>query len=215
MFLRGYKPDWLYEVLPYAYLVAGLITIFTLKNVMGAVSGLLLTSTGAAVWLMRRSYRSAMQDNLDQTSRGVDRGEQGTSLVKLIWRTSFEVGHEVIDRQHQGLVSLGNELINAVLTKRSKEFVHLLLHDLVDEVANHFQTEENIMAGYNNPLSEDHKEVHRSILARTKQLRDSFQESQLPVSDMVGFIVYDVVAEHIIKEELDFSRPLPDLHPSP
>ena len=117
MFLRGYKPDWLYEVLPYAYLIAGLITIFTFKNVMGAVSGLLLTSTGAAVWLMRRSYRSAMQENPDQTSRGVDSGKQGTSLVKLIWRTSFEVGNEVIDRQHQGLVSLGNELINAVLTK--------------------------------------------------------------------------------------------------
>lgn len=66
MFFEDHKPDWLYEILPYVYLVAGLTTILTLRNLMGTVSGLLLISAGAAVWLLRRSYRRRMQDEAAQ-----------------------------------------------------------------------------------------------------------------------------------------------------
>ena len=67
MFFRGHKPDWLYEILPYVYLIGGVLTILTLKNFMGTFSGLLLVSAGAAVWSLRRSYRRRTQDNADQT----------------------------------------------------------------------------------------------------------------------------------------------------
>ena len=50
-------PDWLYKLLPYLYVIAGVFTITTFDVVTGHMSGLLLIFTGGIVVLMRLDYR--------------------------------------------------------------------------------------------------------------------------------------------------------------
>ncbi len=52
-----YKPDWLYERLPYLYVAAGVLALATLQHRMGILSGGLLIFAGAYVWFMRRASR--------------------------------------------------------------------------------------------------------------------------------------------------------------
>ena len=50
-------PDKLYELLPYLYAVAGLVTVYIFDTPIGYVSGFLLLLTACLVWMMRRDYR--------------------------------------------------------------------------------------------------------------------------------------------------------------
>lgn len=53
----GTLPGWLYEPLPYIYVITGLFTAFNLDILLGRVSGLLLISAGVIVWHLRFQFR--------------------------------------------------------------------------------------------------------------------------------------------------------------
>jgi len=57
-------PRAIYTVLPYGYIVVGFWAMVSLPTGVGTVSGLLLTATGAWIWMMRRQRRSARYGSL-------------------------------------------------------------------------------------------------------------------------------------------------------
>lgn len=199
--IRWHKPRWLYELLPYLYIGGGAATLLGVRNLGAVLSSLLLVSAGGVIWKMRRDYR---QRHHGETDAGTLGGAEGASpLVQMIWRSSFEVGHEGIDRQHRRLFVLGNELVNAILLRKSKGDVELMLDDLVNNVAEHFEYEEEVMRGVGRALPADHLAAHRKMLAETKRLRECFHRGELQVAEVVGYVAYDVIVQHIIKDDRD------------
>lgn len=69
---KSYKPEWLYEALPYLYVLAGLATIANLGNTLSLFSGGLLISAGAFIGWMRRSARQEQRRKADDR-RAVNR----------------------------------------------------------------------------------------------------------------------------------------------
>lgn len=206
MFFGGRKPDWLYQALPYLYATAGIVTVGVLPGMSGLISGALLVSAAVTVWKLRTDHRKQMANRPTQDLASPDFGGQsGTVLVKMIWHPALEIGHDQIDRQHRRLFSIGNDLINGLLTNRPQADIELMLDDLIVDIGNHFKSEMEIMAKKNVQLSVGHQEIHERLLTRIKELRDRFQEGALPASELVGFIAYDVVAQHIIKEDQKFA----------
>lgn len=53
----GPLPNWLYEPLPYLYVLVGIITAYSLDILLGRISGLLLISAGVIVWHLRFQHR--------------------------------------------------------------------------------------------------------------------------------------------------------------
>jgi len=204
MLLTGHKPKWLYETMPYVYILAGFATAGMLQNAVAMVSGMLLLSAGALVLTMRHTYRANGQAPAAESVResGERNCDHGAETLQVVWRPSLEVGHEVIDRQHQRLLSLGNGLITALMQQKPREDVELMLEVLVTEIGKHLKLEDEITGGRNTPASRSIKEAHRGLLARAAELRDRFQEGQFPAGDLVGFIAYDLIAMHIGKEDL-------------
>jgi len=202
----GRLPDFIYKALPYLYFGLGLITVFWAKNGMAVFSGITLMTAGGIVWTLRHQYRKAVQGSGNKS--GVPKksiGEPGDGVVQIRWRKSFECGHAVIDAQHRQLFVLGNELINDSLTDKPKEDVQWLLENLLQHIIEHFTFEESILAGANHPVYETHKGLHAALLAKAEKLCDRFRKRELAVSELVGFIVYDVITDHLIKEDVRFS----------
>jgi len=50
-------PEKFYELLPYLYIIGGLIAISDVDTPLGYASGCLLILTGGVIFLMRRDYR--------------------------------------------------------------------------------------------------------------------------------------------------------------
>ena len=56
-----YIPDWIYRLLPYAYVVSGAFAMIALRTTLGFVCGAILISAGAIIWKMRRDYARAVE----------------------------------------------------------------------------------------------------------------------------------------------------------
>jgi hypothetical protein len=56
--LTKWKPDWLYEVMPYIYSVAGLAAILHFGTPAGYGAGALLLMAAFLIWIMRKENRS-------------------------------------------------------------------------------------------------------------------------------------------------------------
>ena len=59
-------PDWLYELLPYLYTIAGSLTACLFQTPAGFASGFLLLLTGCLIWMMRRDYRQGRENRKNQ-----------------------------------------------------------------------------------------------------------------------------------------------------
>lgn len=205
--LRWHKPEWLYEPLPFIYFAAGIGGALGTRNAAGIASGVALCSAGLAIWNLRRTYRKAKAEEAKaEALRAISGAMSESRVINLVWKPSFNVGHDVIDRQHRRLFEIGNDLINSLLSRKPKGDVELLLDELLHDIKEHFQSEEEIMASYNNPISDAHKDIHANLLARVQRMREKFHDDVLSTSELVGFLTCDVVADHIIKEDLKFGE---------
>jgi hemerythrin-like metal-binding protein len=202
-----YFPDWLYNALPYFYTGSGVLTIAVLGNTMAVLSGLTLMSAGAVVWTLRYRYRQAFSQSAGRLSLP-DTGSAASSagaLVQIVWRDSFDCGHPVIDAQHRRLFGIGNELIEAVLTDKPKLDLEMLLYEMVNDITDHFCAEELIMAKTLYPLSKQHQEQHHALLNKAKRLRDHYLAGKMVARELVTFIAYDVITEHVLKEDVKWT----------
>jgi len=53
-----WKPDWLYELMPYLYMITGTTAILLFDTTIGHVSGLLLIIAACLIIFMRFRYRA-------------------------------------------------------------------------------------------------------------------------------------------------------------
>lgn len=167
-----------------------------LQHQVAILIGLTVMSVGGVMWFRRCRFRGKLQQT---ASKALNR-----SIVEISWNKSFECGHRTIDAQHRRLFGIRNELIDAVLTKKPKYDVESLLHELVDHVEHHFSEEEAVLAETGYPISNEHGKIHRTLLAKAKNLRDRHRTGEIIISEIVSFVTDDVIINHIIQEDRKF-----------
>lgn len=162
--------------------------------------GLLLISAGVFEWA-RRCRRGVATTKMPQPSQP----EPGARLMMMRWRSSFDCGHPVIDMQHRELFNIANDLINSVLDRKPKLETEFMLHELIEHIKDHFSTEEDVLARTRYPLLAEHRDIHGVLLERARDLQERYRTGLLAVSDLVGFIAYDVISTHIVKDDVKFA----------
>jgi hemerythrin len=67
--------------------------------------------------------------------------------INIQWDPSYSVGNALLDRQHQKLLALSNELEDCVVAARQMAFFrfHGILHELAQYAREHFRTEEQML----------------------------------------------------------------------
>jgi hypothetical protein len=56
--LTKWKPDWLYEAIPYLYMVTGVVTILYFNSPAGNFSGALFLVAVASILIKRKQHRT-------------------------------------------------------------------------------------------------------------------------------------------------------------
>lgn len=205
--LKAY-PDWLYNSLAYVYVGAGVLTVVLLPNIMGAASGVLLVLAGATVWTLRYRYRKEFthyEKHLGDPSILDVQDIPNGGLVQMSWSKSYECGQPVIDGQHRRLFGLANEAIQTLLDKQPKPVEELLLSKMAAHLADHFHTEEAVLAKVDDANIAEHKEQHQALLDKSAILFARYRQGELDNRELVTFLANDVIARHILKEDLPTS----------
>lgn len=197
-------PDRIYQILPYAYLAAGVFAIFLANNSIAVFSGICLITAGFLVMLARYQNRrvNAIGNHIAKHQVGAKKVD--TNSMKIQWRKSLESGHPLIDEQHRKLFTLGNDLINQILNDDTDKMIPLILDNIIKHTEDHFKTEESIMAAIKYPISDTHKEIHQSLLNILNDGSARLKSGDLHPKELIGIVLYDIIKDHLMKEDFDF-----------
>lgn len=124
-------------------------------------------------------------------------------MAYMDWKDQYSVENPVIDKQHQALFALVNEVAEKVKTGNMPE-IKSVINRLAAYTVEHFRDEESIMrkAGYAG--LEDHQMIHAELLDKVQDLQAKLEKNQ-PVS-MVVIIRFlsDWLKDHILKDDMAY-----------
>lgn len=117
------------------------------------------------------------------------------------WTSSLQLSIEEIDTHHKELVRLINQLHKAMRMQKGASRLESILNDLLDYTVFHFGFEEELFARFGYPEKENHKEIHKNLIAKIKSFKDDFQHGKSTVSlDLMDFLK-DWLKDHILKTD--------------
>jgi hemerythrin-like metal-binding protein len=125
-------------------------------------------------------------------------------LVRLVWREAVQSGHPAIDTQHRKLFDRANTLLSTLLEGRPKPECTQRIHELLEEIMNHFRDEEDILREARYPGVVAHTRCHTELLAKAVALAGQFERDQLQLGELFIYLAHEVVAQHMFQEDRAF-----------
>lgn len=178
------------------------------------IAGRITVSAGVAERLEKETFLQwyrrvddalyhAKENGRNCVTEATDRCAKVFSGMQVEWRPQWNCDVANIDLQHQNLVAIGNQLI-ALPQDASKESILLLLDSLIGHLVYHCTAEEYMLkkVGYND--FEQHKQIHKSLLKTTFELKRKYESNQLKTVQFFSFIIDDLIIGHIINEDIKY-----------
>lgn len=122
-------------------------------------------------------------------------------VVQLIWKDAYCCGNSLIDKQHQSLFRLSNELLNGMLSNGSDREILKLISQLIDDVKIHFLYEEKILEACRYPELGAHINEHHMLLAKSLELVRKFKTATVNLEDVFRFLAIEVVKQHMVESD--------------
>lgn len=120
------------------------------------------------------------------------------------WSENLSVGIDTIDRQHQKLVSLVNELHAAMSKGKGKDVLGYILEELINYTQYHFAHEEKLFDRYGFPGASAHRKEHEQLVEEVKKLHEKFTKGNLMLSMEVLYFLKNWVTNHIEKTDKQY-----------
>lgn len=120
------------------------------------------------------------------------------------WNDNFNIGILKIDKQHQILVDLLNQLANQVAFDTDPQEVDDILQRLLSYACLHFKSEEAIWQQYlaEDSLEIEHRKDHESFVGSIKKLKQNPHKKPLDniIEDILSFLS-NWLATHILEDD--------------
>jgi hemerythrin len=115
------------------------------------------------------------------------------------WQDLFKVGHTKIDEQHETLFRYLDDLKDTDL-----EGAKGLLKTLFEYTEIHFKEEEELFDRVNFPLAEDHKEYHRNLIEKLRDVQNT-KLITMADKDRLFSLVNHWIKDHILIHDQAFA----------
>ncbi len=126
------------------------------------------------------------------------------SLIE--WSSELSVGIPQVDQEHQKLVTILNQLDEAVKTGKGSRVMGEILSQLVDYTKTHFAAEEKLMSDAEYPALARHQTQHRQLVEKVEKLQWKFTGSDQRITrEMMGFLKY-WLSNHILVDDMEFGK---------
>lgn len=91
-------------------------------------------------------------------------------METIQWKESFNVGNQLIDSQHKGLVGMINTMIERGENSDNSEMISEMLSKIIEYAGLHFKSEESYMESISYPFLKTHKKEHRQFKLKACRL---------------------------------------------
>lgn len=126
-------------------------------------------------------------------------------MAYLNWNDNLSVNVPVIDEQHQKLVSLINQLHDAMAQGHGSAVLGGIIRGLVDYTQIHFRDEERCFEASDYPDCATHMAQHEAFVSRVTDFQQGFAEGRLMLSlDVMDFLA-EWLVEHIQGTDMSYA----------
>lgn len=115
----------------------------------------------------------------------------------ITWDSSMSVNVGELDWQHQKLVSMINELHDAMKEGHGKDALKRILRGLISYADTHFKAEEKYFTQFRYPDSASHIKEHRAFVSKVEAFRNDFEHGRLTVTIKTLYFLRDWLQGHI------------------
>ncbi len=130
-------------------------------------------------------------------------------METMKWTDFLKVGHSRIDRDHQRLVGLINELGEAMTSGQGKEACGKVLEELITYTKTHFSMEEELMARHQFQGAADHKREHARLVQEVVDFQRKYEADALTLSVPLLHFLMEWLSQHILKSDKALAKGLP------
>ena len=123
----------------------------------------------------------------------------------ITWDASYSVNVALIDKQHQMLVQIVNDLNNAMHNGNEKETIEELINKLIMYAAMHFAREEDYFDTLGYPETDVHKRQHNEFENQVSAFEADFQADRQGLSQDILQFLKDWLVGHIKGSDKKYS----------
>jgi hemerythrin-like metal-binding protein len=127
------------------------------------------------------------------------------NMIFFQWNESLSVGIEKIDMQHKKLISLINDLYQAMTSGKGKEELDKIFKELFDYVKTHFFDEEKLMFVHHYEGYEAHKREHQKFSEQLKKYKEKFDKGDRKIAIEVSDFLKEWLVNHIMKTDQQYA----------
>ena len=201
MFLSTHSTDWQPIRLPILCVVSGVAAVAGLPNTLGQASGALLLAAALAIVLLRhlerRAQMTALLEQHSSFSAAPSRLAATTDFVRAIMPPML--GHLDLDRQHRSLAARAGTLRVAFFHGDDPAEIELLVHDLIDKLAQHVQFEIDAMARLGVARREEDVDADRLQVANAEYDFHLYCSGAMSLQELIDRVAGPLVAGHLAR----------------
>ncbi|MBF0625332.1 MAG: bacteriohemerythrin [Magnetococcales bacterium] len=120
------------------------------------------------------------------------------------WVPSLDTGISSIDKDHQHLVLLVNQLHQAMKSGNSDKVVTRILEELAEYTGSHFAREEQLMADMGYPSLPEHRVKHVKLVNDLTGLVEHFKSGDFAVAIDLILFAREWLTQHIMVADMDY-----------
>lgn len=144
----------------------------------------------------------SIQTLVDKSGTGTDRESDIPDLFP--WSDKYSVGVASIDKQHQKLVGMINELNAAMVTEQDFQVLDDIVTRMLEYTIYHFSSEEEKMTSAEYPEIESHKAKHVELIEDVQGYYNKLKNGDIDTPAVLSFLK-DWLNHHILKVDMAYS----------
>lgn len=192
---KVYLPGWLYEAWPFLYMAAGAWLHFRAESPFATLGGVMLLLAGGHVLYLRWTYRRSAAAKVNHE----------LAMMSLVWDSSRECEHEIIDSDHRELFAASHQLVAAATAGRG-EAVDTLIRDLIFKVEAHNRREERILQQSSPAVAAEHKREHEAQATKIASLYRGYLAGRVRRHELIECLVYEAIVEHTKRDKMAIQK---------
>jgi len=126
------------------------------------------------------------------------------ATVSVEWQKEWNSGVKSIDREHQELIRLGNEMLRQTLERKKHTEIKSTVESLVVALYDHCRREEEILRATGYPDLEHHSQVHQTLYAEAREMQESYNKGKTEAPILFDFIVHKLILDHILTVDVQY-----------
>jgi hemerythrin len=120
------------------------------------------------------------------------------------WTPKMSVGVAKIDKEHQGLFEIMNQLHEGMLAGRGHETIRPVLASLAQYTKFHFGHEEELLRTHGYPRLADHLKLHDTFRTKVGELDTQVKAGTVALSISTLDFLRDWLSKHILGIDMQY-----------